>query len=106
MLLLSRASARLYRAGEPMQIITQSCPSPTPIPGVAHATWAGSAHGLAELSIWRQSIAPGGATPPHAHDCDEVVLCLAGSGEVRGAQIALRFGPNQTVVLPKGGVHQ
>ena len=89
-----------------MYVIDQSRPAPTAIPGVAHATWAGHAEGLTQLSLWRQTLAPGGATPPHSHDCDEVVLCLAGSGEVHIGGVAHRFGPEQTIVLPRGVQHQ
>ena len=89
-----------------MYVIEQSRPLPVPIPGIAHATWAGQDDGLAQLSVWRQSMAPGAATPPHSHDCDEVVLCLAGHGEVHIEGKAHRFGPDTTLVLPKGLPHQ
>ena len=48
-------------------VLDQSAPAPTPLPGVAHATWAGGQEGLKNLSLWRQSLAPGQATPPHTH---------------------------------------
>lgn len=85
----------------------QSLPAATPIPGVAHATWAGQAQGLSQLSLWRQTLAPGAATPPHRHDCDEVVLCLAGRGALQLADGAVQtFGADTSVVLPRGVVHQ
>ena len=65
-----------------MNVIEQARPEPTPLPGVAHTTYACGADGLSELSLWRQTLEPGAATPLHRHDCDEVVLCLAGAGEV------------------------
>lgn len=89
-----------------MHVIEQTRPEATPIEGVAHATWAGQAEGLSQLSVWRQTMAPGAATPEHSHDCDEVVLCLAGSGEVHSNGLVRRFGAASTVVLPKGQVHQ
>lgn len=89
-----------------MNLIEQQIPQATPIPGVAHATWAGLADGLTQLSLWRQSLAPGSATPPHRHDCDEVVLCLAGEGEVHSEGRVQHFGAETTVVLPRGQVHQ
>lgn len=89
-----------------MTVIDQHEPAATPIPGVSHATWAGEAEGLREVSLWRQSLAPGAATPPHRHDHDEVVLCLSGRGEVHVDGGAHRFGGGQTVVLPRGPVHQ
>ena len=89
-----------------MQVIEQTYPETTALPGVSHATWAGAAEGLAQLSIWRQTLASGAATPPHRHDCDEVVLCLSGWGEVHGDGRVQRFGADTTVVLPKGSLHQ
>ncbi len=50
--------------------------------------------------------AAGAATPPHSHDCDEVVLCLAGLGEVHSDGQVQRFGADSTLVLPRGRVHQ
>jgi quercetin dioxygenase-like cupin family protein len=89
-----------------MNVIDQKRPQATVLPGIAHATWAGTADGLAELSVWRQTMAPGSATPPHSHDCDEAVLCLSGWGEVHSAGQVRRFGADTTVVLPRGCVHQ
>jgi mannose-6-phosphate isomerase-like protein (cupin superfamily) len=89
-----------------MTVIEQTRPVPTPIPGVAHPTWAGSAQGLRQLSVWRQSIAAGAATPPHRHDCDEVVMCQEGWGEVHMGGEVHRFGPHNSVVLPAGQLHQ
>lgn len=89
-----------------MNVMPQHRPEATPLPGVAHATWAGQAQGLNQVSVWRQSLAPGAATPPHRHDCDEVVLCLAGSGELHAGGEVQRFGPDQTIVLPRGEEHQ
>ncbi|HYF17349.1 MAG TPA: cupin domain-containing protein [Ramlibacter sp.] len=89
-----------------MYVLEQAVPEATAIPGIRHATWAGAADGLSSLSLWRQSIAPGGATPPHSHPCDEVVLCQAGHGEVEIAGRRHAFGPRQTIVLPAGVPHQ
>jgi len=76
------------------------------IPGVNHRTLASAATGLSQLSVWRQTMAPGAATPPHAHDCDEVVLCLGGWGEVHSEGRVERFGVDSTLVLPAGREHQ
>ena len=40
-------------------VLEQIRPAATPIPGVAHATWASAANGLGRLSVWRQTLAPG-----------------------------------------------
>jgi len=89
-----------------MYVIDQPQPADTPIPGVQHATWAAQAEGLSALSLWRQSIAPGGATPPHSHPCEEVVMCTAGRGEVHVGGQVHAFGAQQTVLLPAGVLHQ
>lgn len=89
-----------------MNVHDQTRPVDSPIPGVAHATWAGQAEGLSQLSLWRQTLAPGAATPPHRHDCDEVVMCLAGWGELHIDGSVQRFGAEQTVTLPRGRDHQ
>ena len=89
-----------------MVVVEQERPQPTALAGIAHATWASSAQGLTQLSVWRQSLAPGAATPPHSHDCDEVILCIGGRGEVQLDGVAHRFGPDTTVALPVGRVHR
>lgn len=89
-----------------MYVHNQTPPAASPIPGLAHATWAGEAEGLEQLSLWRQSVAPGGATPPHRHDCDEVVLCSGGQGELHIAGEVHRFSSGHTVVVPRNAVHQ
>ncbi len=89
-----------------MHVIEQTRPTPASIPGVAHATWAGRTDGLQQLSVWRQTLAPGAATPPHRHDCDEVVMCQSGWGELHVDGTVQRFGADTTLVLPRGRVHQ
>jgi mannose-6-phosphate isomerase-like protein (cupin superfamily) len=89
-----------------MYVIDQPAPAETPLPGLRHATWAANAEGLTSLSLWRQSIAAGCATPPHAHACDELVMCLSGHGEVHIDGRIHAFHANQTVVLPAGQPHQ
>lgn len=78
----------------------------TPFAGIAHSTWAGRAEGLSQLSVWRQTLEPGAATPPHRHSCDEVVLCLSGWGELHINGQVRRFGADQTVTLPRDVNHQ
>ena len=76
------------------------------LPGIEHLTLAGAEQGLSGLSVWRQSMAPGSATPPHAHDCEEVVLVLEGSGELHIDGQVIAFGPDTTLVLPPHRPHQ
>lgn len=89
-----------------MCVISNEAPGPTVFPGIEHVTLAGSANGLRGLSVWQQSVAPGAATPPHRHDCEEVVLCTAGEGELHVAGRIERFGANTTVVIPANVDHQ
>ena len=79
----------------------------SPFPGILHATLAGSAQGLKRLSIWEQVLKSGSSTPPHSHDCEEVVMCLGGRGDLLfGHGRRLRFGVNQTLTIPPNQVHQ
>ena len=89
-----------------MYLTEQTRPAPTPIPGVAHATWACRDSGAREMSLWRQTLAPGGATPPHSHDCEEIVLCQSGRGELHVDGKVLRFGADSTLTLPRDVPHQ
>jgi mannose-6-phosphate isomerase-like protein (cupin superfamily) len=89
-----------------MNVISQTPPAATPIPGVSHATWAGQDEGLQQLSVWRQSVAAGAATPPHRHEQDEVVMCLSGRGTVHIDGAVHTFGGGDTVVLPRESMHQ
>lgn len=89
-----------------MHVIHTTALEPSAIPGIEHATIAGQADGLAQLSIWRQSIAPGCATPPHRHDCEEVVIVESGQGELHIDGIVHYFGPESTLVIPRNAPHQ
>jgi mannose-6-phosphate isomerase-like protein (cupin superfamily) len=89
-----------------MHVIENAGRTKSELPGIQHLTVAGAAQGLARLSVWRQSMAPGSATPPHRHDCEEVVLVLEGSGEVEIDGARLAFGPDSTLVLPPDVPHQ
>lgn len=76
------------------------------LPGIEHITLAGSAHGITQFSVWKQSVAPGGATPPHRHDCDEIVICLRGSGELHIHNKVLPFGADSTMIIERNALHQ
>ncbi len=89
-----------------MHVISNQQPEPSAISGIAHVTLAGQEEGLSKLSVWQQSVAPGSATPPHRHDCEEVVLCSAGIGELRLGDTVERFARDMTVVIPANAEHQ
>ncbi len=89
-----------------MQVIDNAARERCSLPGIEHLALAGAAQGLSRLSVWRQSMAPGCATPPHQHDCEEVVLVVEGSGEVEIGGRRVAFGPDTTLVLPPHVPHQ
>jgi quercetin dioxygenase-like cupin family protein len=89
-----------------MHVISNRQPVSSAIPGIAHVTLAGQQEGLSKLSVWQQSVAPGSATPPHRHDCEEVVLCSGGTGELRLGEKVERFARNMTVIIPANAEHQ
>lgn len=76
------------------------------LPGIEHTTLACARDGLAKLSVWRQTVVPGGATPPHRHDCEEVVVIVSGRGELRVNDEVFAFGPDTTLVVPQNVDHQ
>ena len=76
------------------------------LPGIRHETLAGSEEGLKRLSVWRQTIEAGSATPPHRHDCEEVVVVEEGEGELHIDGESHAFGPNTTLVIPANVLHQ
>jgi quercetin dioxygenase-like cupin family protein len=89
-----------------MQVLDNTKRTVAELPGIVHLTVAGGEQGLKRLSVWRQTMAPGCATPAHQHDCEEAVLVVAGSGEVHIDGQVLAFGPDSTLVLPPGVPHQ
>lgn len=89
-----------------MNVIQNSALPRAALPGIENITLAGSRNGLKHLSIWKNSIAPGGATPPHRHDCEEVVLVLGGCGELHLDGQVHRFGPDTTLIVPRNAPHQ
>jgi quercetin dioxygenase-like cupin family protein len=89
-----------------MYVTNNTLPLPTSMPGLDHVTLASSRDGLKKLSIWRQRIAPDGASPPHRHDCEEVVLVSAGSGELHVLGEVHAFVAGSTLILPANVPHQ
>jgi mannose-6-phosphate isomerase-like protein (cupin superfamily) len=89
-----------------MKVVSNAALAPSPFPGIHHATLAGSDQGLNCLSLWQQVIDPGCGTPPHRHDCEEVVLCASGRGVLLHGSRRLTFGPHTTVCIPANELHQ
>jgi len=76
------------------------------LPGLDHVTLAGSADGLTQLSLWKQTVEPGGATPPHRHDCEEIVVCELGQGEIHIHGEVVPFRGPASIVVDRNAVHQ
>jgi mannose-6-phosphate isomerase-like protein (cupin superfamily) len=93
-----------------MKVVVNAPLARSPFPGIQHVTLAGSPQGLSQLSIWHQVLAPASATPPHRHDCEEVVMCISGRGALLfndgKENRRLDFGPNNTVCIPRNELHQ
>lgn len=89
-----------------MQILTNHTSISTPMPGIEHVTLACSHTGLRHLSVWKQSMCAGNATPPHRHACEEVMICTGGIGELHAEGRVERFTAGQTIIIPAGVDHQ
>jgi len=78
------------------------------IPGLQHRTLSGNGPhpgGAQGLEVWHQVIQPGSATPPHRHDCDEVVVLLKGSMLCIVAGVKQDVGPQSTIMVPRNTWH-
>ena len=89
-----------------MNIIDNSTIQKFTLPGIVHQTLASHKTGLKGTEIWMQTIEPGGETPVHYHDCEEVVVILRGTGWASIEETKSEFGPDSTIVIPPGLVHQ
>jgi len=76
------------------------------LPGIVHRTLAGPRDGMKHMEMWMQTVAPGAATPPHRHDCEEVIVVLAGSGACEIDGVERPFGAGSTILVPPGVVHR
>jgi quercetin dioxygenase-like cupin family protein len=85
-----------------MTIIENSSRRKFALPGLEHQTLASGADQLKHLEMWIQTMAPGGETPIHYHECEQVIVVLKGSGRLTMAEQTSDFGPGTTlVILPK-----
>lgn len=89
-----------------MSIVRHAEIPPASLPGIDHLTLAAGHLDLKRLSVWKQRIAPRQATPPHRHDCEEVIVVLAGSGELHVDGRTERFDADTTLVLLPNVTHQ
>ena len=80
---------------------------PFELPGVVHRTIASPATGAKTFEAWMQTVAPGAQTPPHKHDCEEIVVMLSGTvtcRNERGEECVV--GPNQSIVFEPNVTHE
>ena len=73
---------------------------------MVHETLAGPDQHMRSLEVWRQRVAPGGGTPVHQHDCEEVFVILAGAGTLTIEGAERPFESGSTVIVSPGAIHQ
>ncbi len=76
------------------------------LPGLVHQTLASHNDGLNGTEVWMQQVKPGGETPIHYHECEEVVVIIKGSGRLSIDGKAIAFASNSTLIIPPAVVHQ
>lgn len=89
-----------------MSVINNSTIQQFSLPGLIHQTLASHKDGLKNTEVWMQTVEPGGETPVHYHDCEEVIVIIRGSGRLSIDEKAIEFGPNSTLIIPSDIVHQ
>ena len=89
-----------------MKVVDNATLPHAQLPGLDHVTLAGADAGLHHLSVWQQTIAPGAATPPHFHDCEEVVMITAGTGVIHLPSSSHTFAAGATLLIPPLEQHQ
>jgi len=62
--------------------------------------------GAQSFEVWRTSVAPGSATPPHRHATEEVFIFLSGHGRATIGDRTVEFSAPATVIAPAGVEHQ
>ncbi|SRR6266536_6054801 len=89
-----------------MPIIDNSSRQVFALPGLKHQTLASAADDLRHLELWMQTLESGAATPPHYHECEEVVVVLRGTGRLLVAGKTTEFGSGTTLVVAPKAIHQ
>src|SRR5690606_14079711 len=62
--------------------------------------------GARSFEVWRSVVAPGGSTPRHVHDTEEVFVLLRGKGEMTVGDQVIKFEAPATVIAPAHVPHQ
>ena len=72
--------------------------------GKAGATLTGLATpslGAKQFEVWHSSLAPGGCTPIHTHETEEIFIYLSGKGKVVMGEEETYFEAPCTVICPQ-----
>ncbi len=70
--------------------------------GVTATGYASPARGSRDLSVWRLSLVPGEASPPHSLSCEEVFLALTGSATASIDGVEHSFSADDCLLVPAG----
>ncbi len=62
--------------------------------------------GASSFEVWRSSVPPGGATPLHVHETEEVFVVLRGKGVLIVGDESMDFEAPATVIAPARVPHQ
>ncbi len=89
-----------------MQVINIADIPQLELPGLKHRTLAGPRDGMTQGEVWTQIAEPGGATPLHKHNCEEVVIVLTGTGVCTCEGKDYHFGPQSVMIIPPNVLHQ
>ncbi len=89
-----------------MSVLNNSTIQEFSLPGLIHRTLASHKDGLKKTEVWMQTLEPGGETPIHYHDCEEVIVIITGSGRFTIEDRIVEFGPNSTLIIPPDVIHQ
>ncbi len=62
--------------------------------------------GATDFEVWRSNVPPGGETPLHVHETEEVFIILEGRGTLYVGDEAFEFEAPATVIAPAGLPHR
>lgn len=85
-----------------MSVIDHNALESYSVSGIEHRTLAAARDGLSDIEVWDDLLYPGAATPLCRHDCEKVVLVLAGSGELEIEGETSSFAAPCTLIVPRG----
>jgi len=88
-----------------MRIVEHDALESYSIAGIEHRTLAAARDGLSDLEVWDDLLYPGAATGLCRHDCEKVILVLAGSGQLQLEHEARVFAAPCSLIVPRGRLH-